>query len=179
MTELRTPRLLLREWREEDEALMLAINSDPEVAQYLNRPVDERSVARFFSDVVAHWALHGYGPWALESREPGLEGRFVGLAGAGLLPAALSAAGPAPELGWRLARVAWGRGLATEAAYAAREDAFERLAVPEIVSVIHPENVRSQRVAAKLGMRVERSIRNPIIDRVVDVWAQRADEIGG
>ena len=60
-----------------------------------------------------------------------------------------------PEFGWRLARGAWGRGLATEAAGAARDDAFERLGLPELISIIHPENERSRRVATKLGMTIE------------------------
>jgi RimJ/RimL family protein N-acetyltransferase len=66
-------------------------------------------------------------------------------------------------VGWRLGRWAWGRGLATEAAIAARDDAFARLALPEIISIIHPENDRSQRVAVKLGMRRRRRIENPLI----------------
>lgn len=168
--ELETRRLLLRRWRAEDEAAMAEINRDLEVARYLNRPVDEMAVAAFFGLMVEHWENHGFGPWAVESREPGLQGRFVGFAGLAHVPPFLSAAGTAPELGWRLARAAWGRGLATEAALVARDDAFGRLAVPEIVSIIHPDNERSQRVAAKLGMRLRQRIQNPVIGTEVDVW---------
>jgi len=59
--------------------------------------------------------------------------------------------------------------LATEAATAARDDAFDRLGLGELISIIHPENARSQRLAAKLGMSVEEQIYNPILDRRVDV----------
>ena len=76
----------------------------------------------------------------------------------------------APELGWRLARSAWGRGLATEAAAAARDDAFERLGLPELISIIHPENERSKRVAVKLGMRMRGEITNPVFGIDVGVW---------
>jgi RimJ/RimL family protein N-acetyltransferase len=86
------------------------------------------------------------------------------------VPPFLSAAGSAPELGWRLGRSGWGRGLATEAAIAARDDAFDRVALPEIISIIHPENQRSQRVAVKLGMQRRRRIENPVIGIEVDVW---------
>ena len=168
--ELGTQRLLLRRWRAEDELAMARINRDPEVGRYLNRPVDEAAVAGFFGVMTGHWERHGFGPWALESREPGLEGRFVGFAGLAYVPPFLSAAGSAPELGWRLAPASWGRGLATEAALAARDDAFGRLAVPEIISIIHPENGRSQRVAVKLGMQLRQRIENPVIGIEVDVW---------
>lgn len=168
--ELRTDRLLLRRWRAEDEPVMARINSDPEVGRYLNRPVDERGIAALFGQMVEHWESHGYGPWALESLEPGLEGRFLGFAGLAHVPAFLAAAGSAPELGWRLERSVWGRGLATEAASAARDDAFGRLGVPEIISIIHPENTRSQRLAVKLGMSRHRRIENPVLGIEVDVW---------
>jgi RimJ/RimL family protein N-acetyltransferase len=170
MNQLRTARLLLRRWREQDEAAMAQINRDPEVGRYLNRPVDASAVASFFGQIVGHWEEHGYGPWALESVEPGLEGRFLGFAGLAHLPAFLSLAGTAPELGWRLGRAAWGRGLATEAALAARDDAFGRLASPELISIIHPLNERSRRVAIKLGMACHKQIENPIIGIEVDVW---------
>lgn len=172
---MRTPRLLLRRWRTEDEPAMARINSDPEIGRYLNRPVDEAAVAAFFGLMIGHWESHGYGPWALESREPEIEGRFLGFAGLAHVPPFLAAAGSAPELGWRLGRTAWGHGLATEAAITARDDAFARLALGEIISIIHPENERSQRVAVKIGMRRWKRIENPVIGIEVDVWHQITD----
>jgi RimJ/RimL family protein N-acetyltransferase len=177
MKELRTERLVLRRWRAEDEAAMAAINGDPEVARHLNRPVDARAIAAFFGQMTGHWEIHGFGPWALESLEPGSEGRFLGFAGLAHVPPALAAAGPSPELGWRLDQSAWGRGLATEAAMAARDDAFGRLALPEIISIIHPANERSQRVAVKLGMRRGAQVHNPVIHLDVDVWQQAAVDV--
>jgi RimJ/RimL family protein N-acetyltransferase len=72
--------------------------------------------------------------------------------------------------GWRLARSAWGCGYATEAAIAARDDALGRLGLAELISIIHPENERSQRLASKLGMAREREIYNPVLSRMTDVW---------
>jgi RimJ/RimL family protein N-acetyltransferase len=167
--ELLTPRLRLRPWRPDDEAAMAAINRDPEVARFLNRPVDEAAIAAFHGVVVTHWERHGFGFFALESREPQLRGRFLGFAGVAH-PDFFPALAARPELGWRLDRAAWGRGLATEAAGAARDDAFARLGLPELISIVHPENVRSRRVAAKLGMAVEGQVHNPVLDRAVDVW---------
>lgn len=153
---------------------MARINRHPEVGRHLNRPVDDDAVAAFYGLMVGHWQTHCYGPWALESLEPDQEGRFLGFAGLAHVPPFLAEAGPAPELGWRLDPESWGQGLATEAAAAARDDAFGRLGRPDIVSVIHPDNVRSQRVATKLGMTRQRQIVNPVLGRLVDVWHRAA-----
>lgn len=180
--ELRTERLLLRRWRAEDEAPMAAINRDPEVARHLNRPITEASLAGFFPFLVAHWEEHGFGPWAVEAREPippaaggaAIDaGTFLGFAG-GAHPTYLPALAHRPEIGWRLARAAWGRGLATEAALAARDHAFATLHLPELIAIVHPQNARSQAVARKLGMTVSAHVHNPLLRRFVEVWSLRA-----
>lgn len=148
---------------------MMAINRDPEVARYLNRPMDGQAVAAFFGVVTAHWERHGFGFYAVESREPSSRGQFLGFVGVAF-PSYLPALAERPELGWRLARSVWGRGLATEAAMAARDDAFDRLALAELISIIHPDNARSRRLAEKLQMSVQREVHNPVLGREVDVW---------
>jgi RimJ/RimL family protein N-acetyltransferase len=164
--ELLTPRLRLRCWHPEDEAPMAAINRNRDVTRYLNRPIDERSVEMFFGQVLEHWNRHGFGPWAVERLDGGGCVGFVGVAYPGFLPAVAHR----PELGWRLAADTWGRGYATEAAAAARDDALSRLELPSLISIIHPDNVRSQRVAAKLGMAVGAHVHNPVLGRAVEVW---------
>jgi RimJ/RimL family protein N-acetyltransferase len=168
--ELRTERLLLRRWRPEDEDPMAAINRDPEVAEFLNRAVDEDAVRGFHGVMVGHWEEHGFGPYAIESTEPELAGTFLGFVGFAHLPPFLAAAGEGPELGWRLGRAAWGRGLATEAARAALAAGQAERPGREVISVIHPQNERSQSVAAKLGMRLDRSVPNPLLGIDTDVW---------
>lgn len=148
---------------------MAAINRDSEVTRFLNRAVDEDAVIAFHGNVSRHWEQHGFGFYAVESTEPESTGKclgFVGLAYPSFLPALAAR----PELGWRLGRAAWGRGLATEGARAVRDLAFDRLDVDELISIIHPDNVRSQRVARKLDMAVEQQIFNPVLGRPVDVW---------
>jgi RimJ/RimL family protein N-acetyltransferase len=181
-----TERLLLRRWLPRDEAPMRAINRDPEVARHLNRPTSEAALAAFHPYLVAHWDEHGFGPWALEAREPiasrpdGREiapGTFVGFAGVAY-PTYLPALAEEPEIGWRLARAAWGHGLATEAALAARDHAFGVLGMPRLIAIVHPDNARSRSVARKLGMAIERQVHNPVLRRVVDVWALDAAAVG-
>ena len=167
--ELRTPRLLLRRWTDDDVAAMAAINRDPEVTRYLNRPTGEAAVIAFVERVVVHWDEHGFGFFAIESREPGREQRLIGFAGVAY-PSFLPELASRPEIGWRLARSAWGRGLATEAATAARDHALGELRLGELIAIIHPANARSQRVATKLGMTLERRVHNPAQDNEVEVW---------
>jgi RimJ/RimL family protein N-acetyltransferase len=149
---------------------MARINEDPEVGRFLNRPADATARAAFYGVMVDHWRRHAFGPWALESLEPDTRGRFVGFAGLAHVPPYLSAAGSSPELGWRLDPDMWGRGLATEAATAARDDAFGRLHLPEVISIIHPDNIRSRRIAEKLGMSRDRQVLNPVLGIDVDIW---------
>jgi RimJ/RimL family protein N-acetyltransferase len=164
---IRTSRLLLRPWRDADAGAMAAINRDPEVARHLVHPVDPDAFLGLMTD---HWARHGFGFWALESREPEAAGELLGLAGVGYAEYLPELAGR-PELGWRLARRAWGRGLATEAIRVAREDAETRLGLGGFIAVIHPDNDRSRRLAGRLGLRVERQVHNPWLGREVDVWS--------
>jgi RimJ/RimL family protein N-acetyltransferase len=169
-TELLTPRLLLRQWRDDDLERLVAINSDPEVTEFLHGPFDAATTARFIERARAHWEQHGFGRFALESRESQGRGELVGFTGVAY-PTFLPAVAHRPELGWRLDRRVWGRGLATEAAVACRSLARDHLRLDELISIIHPDNHRSQRVAEKLGMAVEGQVEDPVVRRPVDVWA--------
>jgi len=164
--EVRTERLLLRRWRETDIEPMAAINRDPEVARYLNRPPADGS---FVPALERLWRRDGYGLWALESSEPPTAGELIGFAGLGH-PNFLPGLEGEVEVGWRLARSAWGRGLATEAARAAVAQARDVLGMRRLLSIIHPENERSRRVAEKLGMAVGRRVHNPVLGIPVEVW---------
>ena len=170
--ELLTPRLRLRRWRPEDEAPLRAINADPRVAEHLNRPTDAASLDAFFGAVVGHWDEHGFGFFALERRDDP-HGRLLGFAGVAH-PAFLPALAHRPELGWRLDPSCWGAGLATEAACAARDHARDVLRRWPLISIIHPANRRSQRVAVKAGMAVESQVFNPWRGCDVDVWSTPA-----
>jgi len=146
-----TERLLLRRWHADDAGALAAINADPEVMRYIGRGA---VLGRGLSDDLLwrferEWRERGFGLWALEELDaPGELIGFCGLTVPMFLPELL----PAVEVGWRLARGAWGRGLATEAARAALVFGFEEHAMAEIVAIVQPENERSLRVAEKLGM---------------------------
>jgi RimJ/RimL family protein N-acetyltransferase len=164
--ELLTARLRLRRWRPQDEAVMAAINRDAQVTRYLNRAVDPAAVVAFDARVEEHWAEHGFGFWAVELRA---SARLLGFAGVAY-PTFLPELAARPELGWRLASDVWGRGFGGESAAAARDHAFAALGLPELISIIHPDNVRSRRLATGLGMTLERLVHNPLLGRDVEVW---------
>ncbi|MGW8557517.1 GNAT family N-acetyltransferase [Streptomyces tubercidicus] len=147
MSELRTERLLLREWRESDLGPWAAMNADPEVrAHFPEVLTPERSaasVARFQADL----AHRGWGWWALEVRATG---EFIGMTGLDPVDAAMPFTGV--EAGWRLTRSSWGHGYATEAGEAALTFGFSTLGLPEILAVTTATNLPSQAVMRRLGM---------------------------
>jgi len=145
---LRTERLLLRAWRDDDLASFAVLTADPVVMEYL-RPVDGRAASDAIAQQVrAHFARHGFGFWIVERPDIGAVIGVVGLAHVGFAAPFT----PAVEIGWRLAPAQWGRGYAAEAAAAALDDGFGRLALPEIVAFTVPANQRSRRLMERLGM---------------------------
>jgi RimJ/RimL family protein N-acetyltransferase len=150
MTELRTERLLLRRWRKTDRAPFAAMNASPEVMAHFPAVLSREESDASFERIERDFDAHGWGLWALESRA---SGAFLGFTGLKAWPvsSALPFA-PAVEVGWRLAREAWGSGYATEAARAALAYGFDTLGLDEIVSMTAVTNERSRRVMERIGM---------------------------
>ena len=144
MPRLETPRLLLREWRETDFEPHAAMCADPEVMRHLGGTLDRAESWRRMAQHAGHWALRGYGRWAVERRDTG---EWIGRVGLWYPPD-----WPGVEVGWTLARGAWGQGYATEAATAAIRWAWTHLDCDRLVSLIEPANTASIRVAQRLGM---------------------------
>ena len=125
-----------------------AMLADPEVMRFLGGPQSETEAEAVSRRIADHWAEHGFGLWAVEVVETGTFAGFTGLSRPGFdAPFA-----PAVEVGWRLAREAWGRGYATEAARAAAGYGFGAAGLEEIVSFTAVANVRSRAVMERLGM---------------------------
>jgi RimJ/RimL family protein N-acetyltransferase len=145
--ELRTGRLLLRQWRDTDLDPWAAMNADPEVREFfpglLTREEARRSMQRFAGAL----AERGWGWWAIEVVATG---EFIGFAGLDPVEPGMPVDGV--EIGWRLARAAWGHGYATEAARAVLAYGFDRLDLPEIVAIAAAGNTRSHAVMRRLGM---------------------------
>jgi RimJ/RimL family protein N-acetyltransferase len=146
--EIMTERLLLRRWTEADRAPFAALCADPEVMEHFPAPLTPSQADALVDRIEAGFDEHGFGLWALEVRE---SGEFIGFTGLAV-PWFDAHFTPAVEVGWRLARRAWGYGYATEAARAALAHGFGEAGLVEIVSMTTPRNTRSQAVMRRLGM---------------------------
>jgi RimJ/RimL family protein N-acetyltransferase len=147
--ELRTERLLLRAWRDEDLEPFAALNADPEVMRHFPATPTRAESDAQAERIRAGFVTHGFGLWAVEV--PG-QAAFIGFAGLAV-PRFEAYFTPCVEIGWRLARAHQGRGYATEAARAALRFGFTAAGLHEIVSFTVPANVASRRVMEKLGMQ--------------------------
>jgi RimJ/RimL family protein N-acetyltransferase len=145
---IRTQRLLLRRWRESDTPAFIAMSTDPQVMDWVGGVLTREQAEVMADRLSARMTDQGWGLWAVEVvGGPG----FIGWTG-------LSAPSPGHpmegriEVGWRLARAAWGHGYATEAARASLAYGFETLGLDEIVSFTATRNLRSQAVMRRIGM---------------------------
>lgn len=144
---LETGRLLLRRLRPSDEAVLVALDSDPEVMRYIGSRggTPEEIVERARQRIDANLGALGW--WIVEGRD---DHAFHGIAG--LLP---MPEGEDTELAYRFVRAAWGRGIATEAATALADYAFDGAGLARLVAVTFPENTPSQRVLEKIGFEFD------------------------
>ncbi|MEM7142918.1 MAG: GNAT family N-acetyltransferase [Actinomycetota bacterium] len=159
-----TDRLILRPWSTGDADAFASMNADAEVMADLGGPLpraaSDAKLERFRRslevDDITRWVV----------TDPA--GRFLGYCGA-VAHDDDHPLGAHHDIGWRLARSAWGRGYATEAAAAALADAFDRLGLDEVLAYTSADNVRSQSVMAKLGLA-----RRPERD-----FVREYDDVGG
>lgn len=162
---IETERLLLRPPRPEDAADLTVAYGDPETMRFMGdgSTQTEEQVEQAIRFWLGRWEKNGIGLFALESRETG---RVVGRSGflvwdtASWETSSFDEAGERAdvELGWMVAREHWGHGYATEAATALRDWGAAERGLSRLISLIRPGNVRSVRVAEKIGERYEGEI---------------------
>jgi RimJ/RimL family protein N-acetyltransferase len=161
---LETERLILRGWETGDFDAFSAIQADREVMTFLGGVQERNDAWRALASTIGHWALRGYGVWAVERKSDGAMMGRVGL---------INPEGwPGLEVGWTLGKPYWGQGYATEAAEAAMRFGFLTQPVERLISCIDPDNTASQAVAKRLGeTKGERaSLRIGGKDYPVDLW---------
>jgi len=144
-----TPRLLLREWRDDDAEPFAAMSADPAVMQFLLPFRDRATSDAWIARMQAHNDEHGFAYWAVELAEAS---GFIGTIGLSRVRSTGFPFAPAVEIGWRLATPYWAQGYAAEAARTVLDDGFGRLGLAEIVAFTVPANRRSWRVMERLGM---------------------------
>ncbi|MEU0391287.1 GNAT family N-acetyltransferase [Streptomyces sp. NPDC006208] len=159
MTEIRTPRLILRRWHDDDLAPMAEINEDPQVMQWIDdgsvRDLDQTTedIERWEED----WDEEGFGLFAVELLASGELAGFTGLSVPEFLPEVL----PAVAISWRFGSQFWGQGYASEAAHATLEFALQDRGLDRVISIIRVGDDASENVIRKLGMELERETEHP------------------
>ncbi|MFD7707059.1 GNAT family N-acetyltransferase [Streptomyces sp. NPDC059785] len=159
MTEIHTPRLLLRRWTDDDLVPLAEIHADPAVMRWIGDG-SVRDLERTAADIERweeEWDEEGFGLFAVELLGSGELAGFTGLSVPEFLPEVL----PAVEIGWRLGRQFWGQGYASEAAHAALEFALQDRGLDRVVSIARVGNNASVNVMRKLGMTLERETVHP------------------
>lgn len=144
-----TERLVLRAFSPADLGPYSEMNADPQTMRYLGEPFDDVGTWRLMASLIGHWHLRGFGMWAVQD---GGTGEFLGRAGL-----YEQHGWPGTEVAWSIRRDRWGQGLATEAGSAALDFAMTVVGATEVISLIHPKNVASMRVAEKLGLSYART----------------------
>ncbi|MFJ3816849.1 GNAT family N-acetyltransferase [Streptomyces sp. NPDC090056] len=166
MTEIRTPRLVLRRWSDDDLVPLSEINADPEVMRRIGdgslRDLEE--TAEDIERYEEEWDEEGFGLFAVELIA---SGELIGLAGLSVPDETV----PDVEIRWRLGRQFWGQGYASEATHAVLEWALQDRGLDRVVAVTHLGDRASENVAAKLGMAPERDLDHPVLGVPLRVYA--------
>jgi RimJ/RimL family protein N-acetyltransferase len=147
---LTTERLTLRPFSADDVVPMMEMHQDPEVIKHVllgGAPGDVEAAWRNVAMLIGHWHLRGYGQWAVVEHATG---ETIGRVGP------YNPKGwPGIELGWIIRRDRWGNGFATEAAKAALGWMWGHVDTDRVISIIRPDNLRSIRIAEKIGETLE------------------------
>jgi RimJ/RimL family protein N-acetyltransferase len=164
-----TARLLLRVPELADAEALMGILWDPEVVEQkqvtlLQPPSGLDLALKNTNDMLRQWDVRGYGQWSVIEKATG---RVIGCVGFYHPP------GPWPgvDLGWVVHRSRWGHGFATEAATAALGWVWEYTQIDRIVSLIAPDDLRSIRIATKIGERFERADVDPVHGEPAHVYS--------
>jgi RimJ/RimL family protein N-acetyltransferase len=155
--ELVTARLRMRRWQFADRACFATMNADPEVMRYFPAPLDRAASDALVDRIESRFEAQGFGLWALERRDDRV---FLGFAGLNPMPSGTPGAGEM-EVGWRLARHAWGAGYASEAGLEALRVALGPAGLHRVWSITAVGNTRSQAVMRRLGLVEHSRFRHP------------------
>jgi RimJ/RimL family protein N-acetyltransferase len=143
-----TERLILRHWRATDRKPFAAVSADADVMRYFPATLDETASNALVDLLEARWAKNGFAFPAVERK---VDQEFLGFIGLSCVPCETAFA-PAVEIGWRLARHAWGQGYAIEGARQALHWGFSVLNLDDVVSFTAEQNTPSRRVMERIGM---------------------------
>jgi RimJ/RimL family protein N-acetyltransferase len=169
-TVVETPRLILRQFIPADLDFIAAMHADAEVMRFWPKPYSRAESEEWLQRQFERYAKEGHGVWLVVDKAAGTP-----LGRAGLTLQDVDGV-EEPEIGYMIHRPFWRHGLATEAAIAIRDYAFDVRNIPRVVSLIRPQNIPSQGVAKKLGMTAEpRLVQHGGFDHMVFALANRQE----
>lgn len=146
---LSTPRLILRQWQDNDLPAFAALNADPQVMRYFPAVLHRQASDALAARIRHRLGTTQFGLWAVQITGVADFAGFIGLS----VPSFDAPFMPCVEIGWRLARPHWKMGYASEGARAALDYAFDTLHLPQIVAFTAAINTPSISVMQRLGMR--------------------------
>lgn len=151
---IETPRLILRDWQEEDWPPFFLHLNTPAVMQWLGGVMDEAQMAAQRRRIEECRATHGHGFWVVERKADGghMAGELLGFCGLKRGEAPGSPVEGEFEIGWRLREDAWGHGYAKEAALASLDAAFAHFGAEQVVALTMVENAPSWGLMQRIGM---------------------------
>ena len=174
MAVIETERLLLRGWRDEDVGPYARLCADPVVMRHFPSTLTRDESAAQAARISRHLEERGFGLWAVEHKAEGAFVGFIGLQRQEDWPVGEHKV----EVGWRLDRAYWNRGLATEGARASLDHGFDVLGLERIISLAVPENAVSRRVMEKCGLTLRGETRWRGLDHVWYAIDRREWEVG-
>lgn len=157
---IKTRRLILRSWQEEDIVHLARLNSDDKVMEFFLKKMSHEETLALYNQIQEEFMAYGFGVYAVEEKETGT---FIGFVGLHHVTFEVDFA-PAIEILWRLLPDFWGKGYATEAAMACLNYAKDELKLKEIVSFTSLPNKRSEHVMQRIGMTRIKEFNHPLVE---------------
>ena len=177
MNDIRTPRLLLRRWQDDDLVPLSEIHADPTVMRWIGDGAS-RSLEQTAEDIEAweeEWDDEGFGIFAVELLGSGELAGAVGL----YVPDSPPEVEGQVAIAWRLARVFWGQGYASEAAHATLEFALQDRGIDRVVAACRTADTASANVLGKLGMHAEGAAEDPAYGHDLQLYGIDLTEFQG
>ena len=167
---IETERLILRPTRVEDFDAYAANMADAEAARFIGGQQSRAAAWRGFLSMAGAWSMQGFAMFSVIEKS---SGKWIGRLGPWH-----PVDWPGTEVGWGLARAAWGKGYALEGCVAAIDWTFDRLNWGEMIHSIHPDNHASQVLAKRLGSicRGPGKLPAPYEDSPTEIWAQTREQ---
>lgn len=160
----KSERLGFRNWTDDDLNDFTELNSDKDVMKHFPKQLTKEETTTFIDQLKNHFIKNGYNYFVAEVLETK---EFIGFIGLGFQDYKTDFT-PAVDIGWRLKKSVWGKGYATEGAKRCLNFAFNELKLNKIISICTRDNIKSERVMQKIGMKKVGEFNHPKLKEYPD-----------